>query len=82
MTLHVCKNVEIGEHSSIIGGTENLYSHYKSQYGISSEREMAIYLPQDKAIPLLVIYKKDVSSYRKGTSLSIFIVALFIVARN
>ena len=43
---------------------------------------MGIDLPQKPAIPLLGIYPKDTSSYHKDICSTMFIVALFIIARN
>ena len=40
------------------------------------------HLPQDPAMPLLGIYTKDVSSYYRDTCSTMFIAALFIIARN
>lgn len=45
-------------------------------------QEAEINLPQDQAIPLLVTYSKDSASYFGDSCSSMFIVALFIVARN
>jgi hypothetical protein len=39
-------------------------------------------LPEDPAIPLLEIYSKDAPSYHRGTCSTMFIVALFVVARS
>ena len=47
MTVHTGKNVEKGEHFSIAGGSKNLYSHYRNQFGVSSENW--------ESIPLLMI---------------------------
>ena len=43
---------------------------------------MGINLPQDAAIPILGIYPKDVQSYHKDTYSTMFIAALFIIART
>jgi hypothetical protein len=39
-------------------------------------------LPQDLAIPLLDIYPKDALPYHTDTCSTVFIAALFIIARN
>jgi len=41
-----------------------------------------IELPEDPAIPLLGIYPKDASTYKRDTCSTMFIAALFIIARN
>jgi hypothetical protein len=38
MTAHAGEDVESGKHSSIVGGSANLYSHYGNQYGGSSNK--------------------------------------------
>jgi hypothetical protein len=39
-------------------------------------------LPVDLAIPLLDIYQKDTSTYKKDTCFTMFVAALFITARR
>ena len=39
-------------------------------------------LPQDPAIPLLGIYPKDAQSYHKDICSTMFIAALFVIART
>jgi hypothetical protein len=41
-----------------------------------------IVLPEDPAIPLLGIYPEDVPNGKKDTCSTMFIVALFIIARS
>jgi hypothetical protein len=41
-----------------------------------------IVLPEDTAIPLLSIYPEDVPTCNKDTCSTMFITALFIIARN
>jgi hypothetical protein len=43
---------------------------------------MEIALPEDPAIQLLCIYPKDVTTYNKDTCSTMFIAALFIIARR
>jgi hypothetical protein len=46
-----------------------------------SLRKLDTVLTEDPAIPLLGIYPKDAPKYNKDTCSSMFIVALFIIAR-
>jgi hypothetical protein len=39
-------------------------------------------LPEDQAIPLLGIYTKDISTHNKDTCSTMFIAALFLIARS
>jgi hypothetical protein len=43
---------------------------------------LEIDLPEDTPIPLLVIYPKSAPPYHRGTGFAMFIVALFVTARN
>jgi hypothetical protein len=45
-------------------------------------RQFSIVLPQGPTVPLLTIYLKDTSLYHKDTCSTVFIAALFIIARN
>ena len=45
-------------------------------------RKLDIVLPEDPAIPLLGIYPEDVLTYNKVICSTIFIAALFILARS
>jgi hypothetical protein len=45
-------------------------------------RKLEIVLPEDPAIPLLGIYQEDVSTGNKNTCSTMFIEALFIIARS
>ena len=45
-------------------------------------RNLDIILPEDPAIPLLGIYSEDVPTGKKDTCSTIFIAALFIIARS
>jgi hypothetical protein len=58
-----------------------LYNYFGNQFGNFSEK-LGILLPQEPAIPLLGIYPKDNTQYRKITCLTMFIAALFVIARN
>jgi hypothetical protein len=45
-------------------------------------RKLQIYLPEDPDVPLLDIYPKDAPPYYRGTCSTVFIAALFVIARN
>ena len=45
-------------------------------------RKLGNNLPQDPAIPLLGIYPKDAQLYHKDICSTIFIAALFVIART
>ena len=45
-------------------------------------RKLGINLPQDPATPLLSIYPKDAQSYYKSICSTMFIAALFVIART
>jgi hypothetical protein len=45
-------------------------------------RKLDIVLPEDPDIPLLGIYPEDAPTYNKDTCSTIFIEALFIIARS
>jgi hypothetical protein len=46
------------------------------------QRKLKVVLPEDTAIPLLGIYPKYALIYNKDTCSTMFIVALFIIARS
>jgi hypothetical protein len=69
------------EPSSIADGSADMGSHSGNQSGCFSER-LGIVLPQDPAIPLLGIYSKYAPQSHKGTCSTMFIAALFAIARN
>jgi hypothetical protein len=81
VTADAHEDVEKEGHSSIVCGIARWYNHSGNQFGISSEK-LDIVLPEDLAIPLLSIYPKDASTYRKDTCSTMFIAALFIIARS
>jgi hypothetical protein len=80
VTADAGQDVEKEEHYSIAGGIASWYKHSGNQYGGSSEK-LDIVLP-DPAIPLLDIYPDDVPTGNKDTCSTIFIAALFIIARS
>jgi hypothetical protein len=73
--------VEKVEHSSIPGEIANWYNHSGNQSG-GILRKLEIDLPEHPATPLFGIYPKDVSPCHRGKCLTIFIVALFVIARS
>ena len=58
----------------------NWYSHYGKRYGGFLEK-LKIVLPYDPAIPLLGIYIKKKTHYKKYTCISVFIAALFVIVK-
>ena len=56
-TAHAGKNVEQGEHSSIAGGSANLYNHSGNQFGGFSENCDWLVLPQ--SFPTLEVCKTN-----------------------
>jgi hypothetical protein len=45
-------------------------------------RKLEMALPEDPAVPLLGIYPKDAPPCNRGTCSTVFIVALFVIARS
>jgi hypothetical protein len=80
LTADAGKDVEKEEHSSIASGIASLYNHSGSQSEGSSILD--IILPEDPAIPLLGIYPEEVPTDNKNTCSTMFIAALFIIARS
>jgi hypothetical protein len=76
VTAYAGEYVEKEAHTSIAGGNASLYNHSGIQSGGSSENL------EDPAIPLLGIYPEDVPTGNKDTCSTMFIAALFIIARN
>ena len=68
------------ESSYTVGGYVNWYSCYGEQYG-NFFKKLKIELLYDLAIPLLGIYP-DKSIIKKDTCTSVFIAALFTIART
>jgi hypothetical protein len=81
MTADAVEDVEKEERSSIIGGIASLYNHSGNQSGGSSKK-LDIVLQEDPAILLLGIYPEDVPTCKKGTCSTMFIAALFKIARS
>jgi hypothetical protein len=80
VTADAGEDVEKEEHSSTLGGIASMYNHSGNESGGSSELD--IVLPDDPAIPLLGVYSEDVPTGKKDTCSTMFIAALFIIARN
>jgi hypothetical protein len=59
----------------------NWYKHFRNQSGRSSKK-LEIVLPEHLALPLLSIYQKRFSTIPQGHGSTMFIDALFIIARN
>ena len=68
------------EDSSIVGGIASLYNPLESVWRVL--RKLDIVLLEDPAIPFLGIYPEDVPTGKKDTCSTMFIVALFIIARS
>ena len=65
-----------------------MHNHVGNQYGDVRNptswwflRKLGINLPQDTAIPLLGIYPEDAQTYYKDICSTMFIAALFVIAR-
>jgi hypothetical protein len=75
-----CQECRAREHASIAGGIGNLYSTLEINLVVS--QEIGNCSIQDPSITLVSIYTKDVPLYHRDTCAPMFIVALFIIARN
>ena len=76
MTTYAGEDVGKGEHSSTAGGSANFFSHFGDQYGSSPGKWESV------AIPLLVIYPNDSYPCNKDICSTMFIAALFVIART
>jgi hypothetical protein len=75
------EDVEKEQHSSTAGGIASLYKPlWKSVWRFL--RKLDMILLEDPAIPLLGIYPEEVPTGNKNTCSSMFIAALFIIARS
>ena len=72
MTTYAGEDVEKGEHSFTAGG--------RSEWQFL--RKMRISLPQDSENPLLDIYPNDSHPFMKDICSTMFIAALFVIART
>ena len=80
MTADAGEDVEKEEYSSIVGGFASLYNHSGNQWRFL--RKFKIVLLDDLTIPILGIYPVDVPTGKKDTCSTMFIAALFIIARS
>ena len=81
MTADAGEDVEKEEHSSIVGWDCKLVQPlWKSVCWFLGKLDIVI--PEDPAIPLLGIYPEDVPTSKKDTCSTMFIAALFIIARS
>jgi hypothetical protein len=78
MTAHAGEDVEYREHSSIAGGTANLYNHYGNRCDGSSGRWKLISLK----IQLYHYWINPKNIYHNDTCSIISIAVIFIIARN
>jgi hypothetical protein len=76
VTADAGKDVKKEEYSSSDGGIASWYNHS------GHLRKENIVLPEDPAIPFLGIYPEDVPTCNKDTCSTMFITALFIIARS
>jgi hypothetical protein len=81
VTADAGEDVEKEEHSSIAGRTVSWYNHFVNQFWWFL-RKLDIVLLEDLAIPILVIYPEEVATCNKDTCSTMFITALFIIARS
>jgi hypothetical protein len=80
VTAEADEDVEKEEHFSIAGGIASLYNHSGSH--LAFPRKLGLALSEDPAIPLLGIYPEEVPTGNKDTCSTMFIAALFIIARS
>jgi hypothetical protein len=82
VTADAGEDVEKEEHSSIAGGIASWYNHSGNQFGGWFLKKLYIVLLEDPAIPLLGIYPEEVPTGNKNTCSTMFIAALFIIAKT
>ena len=78
-TINAAEGVEKRERSCTVGQNVNWYRHYGRCYGVSLKK-LGMKPSYDPAVPLLSIYPEETNS-EKYTCISLFIVALFTIAR-
>ena len=69
-----------GNNLPLLVGVQNFKSTLEIYLAVS--QKMRNILPQELAIPLLGIFPEDVPQYHKDTCPTMFMAALFIIARN
>ena len=79
-TAGVGEDVKKEEHSSTAGGVAMVQPLWKSVWQFL--RKLGTSLPEDPAIPVLGIYPEDSPACNKDTCSTMFIAALFIIARS
>ena len=72
--------MEHGEYSSIVGGIASCTTTL--EISLAVPQKIGHVLPEDPTIPLLGIYAEDVPTGKKVTCSTMFIAALFIIARS
>jgi hypothetical protein len=75
------EDVDKEKHSSIVGGIASWYNHFGNQSGGSSEN-WTQYYREDLAISLLGIYPKMFQLVVSSLCSTMFIAALFLIARS
>ena len=80
MTTYARKIVRQRNHSCIVVENSFWYSPFGCQLAIS--QKIINNLPQDPAIPLLGIFPKDSQSHHKDMYSTMFLTALFVIART
>jgi hypothetical protein len=80
VTEDVGEDVKKEDDSSIVGGIASWYNHL--EINLAVPRKLDIVQPEDPAIPFLGIYLKDAPTCSKDTCSTMFIAALFIIARR
>ncbi|KAL6086082.1 hypothetical protein STEG23_032675, partial [Scotinomys teguina] len=79
-TVHVGEDVEQEEHSPLLVGMQIGTTTLESS--MANSQKIGNHSSPDPAIPLLGIYPKNAQSYHKGTCSTMFIAALFVIART
>jgi len=82
VTAHAGEDVEQGEHSSIAGGSANLYNQPLRKLIWLFLRKLGIVVPEDPTIPLLGIYTNDAPPSHKDMCSPLFTAVLSMIARN
>jgi hypothetical protein len=77
VTADAGKDVEKEEHSSIVSGIASGTTTLKISFAVPQKIGL-----EDPAIPLLGIYPEDALTCNKNICSSMFIAALFIIARS
>jgi hypothetical protein len=75
-----CDHVEKVEYFSIADGISSWYNHSGNHF--HETPKLDIVLPEDPVIPLLGIYPEDAPTCNKDVCSTMFIAALFIIARS